>query len=365
MWMQRPKYLGHPLLPSQAYQLGAGSEVEQPGLKAAFIWDTTTTVVILAPPILWLLQIKVLEACLPTCLFRKGRISWAWTMMDLKHSQSVKLNDGHFMPALGFGTFAPKPIPKSKAFEFTKVAIDAGFRHIDAAYLYENEEEVGAAIREKIADGTVKREDIFYTTKVWATFLRPELVRTSLEKSLKKLQLDYVDLFLIHIPIPMKPGDDPLPQDAKGQIILETVDLRDTWEALEKCKEAGLTKSIGVSNFNCKQLELILNKPGLKYKPTCNQVEYHFYLNQSKLLEYCKSKDIVLVAYSALGSHRDPIWIDQNSPYLLKDPTVNAIAKKINRTPGQVALRYLLQRGVVVLAKSFNEKRIKENVQCC
>ncbi|ELW71654.1 Prostaglandin F synthase 1 [Tupaia chinensis] len=217
-------------------------------------------------------------------------------MMDLNQSHSVKLNDGHFMPVLGFGTYAPEEIPKSKAFESTKVAIDVGYRHIDAAHLYQNEEEVGKAIREKIADGTVKRKDIFYTTKLWATFHRPELVQPALERSLKKLQLDYVDLFLIHVPVAMK-------------------------------------------------------------------VECHPYLNQSKLLEFCKSKDIVLVAYSALGSHRDPKWVDVNSPHLLEDPILKTIAKKHKRSPGQVALRYLLQRGVVVLAKSFSEKRIKENFQ--
>nr|XP_012298812.1 prostaglandin-E(2) 9-reductase-like isoform X1 [Aotus nancymaae]XP_012298813.1 prostaglandin-E(2) 9-reductase-like isoform X1 [Aotus nancymaae]XP_012298814.1 prostaglandin-E(2) 9-reductase-like isoform X1 [Aotus nancymaae]XP_012298816.1 prostaglandin-E(2) 9-reductase-like isoform X1 [Aotus nancymaae]XP_012298817.1 prostaglandin-E(2) 9-reductase-like isoform X1 [Aotus nancymaae]XP_012298818.1 prostaglandin-E(2) 9-reductase-like isoform X1 [Aotus nancymaae]XP_012298819.1 prostaglandin-E(2) 9 len=283
--------------------------------------------------------------------------------MDLKHSRSVRLNDGHLMPVLGFGTYAPEHTPKSKAGEATQVAIDVGFRHIDAAYFYQNEEEVGKAIREKIADGTVRREDVFYTTKLWTTFFRPELVRPALERSLKKLQLDYVDLFIIHNPLAMKPGEELLPKDASGNIIFDTVDLRDTWEALEKCKDAGLTKSIGVSNFNHKQLELILNKPGLKYKPTCNQVECHPYLNQSKLLEFCKSKDIVLVAYSALASHRDPNWMDPDSPYLLEEPILKSIAKKHSRSPGQVALRYQLQRGVVVLAKSFSEKRIKENFQ--
>ncbi|XP_066137248.1 aldo-keto reductase family 1 member C15-like [Saccopteryx bilineata] len=283
--------------------------------------------------------------------------------MDLKRSHFVKLHDGHFMPVLGLGTIASEGVPKSKVTEATKVAIDVGFRHIDAAYVYENEEEVGKAIREKIADGTVKREDIFYTTKLWTTFFRPELVRQALERSLKKLQLDYVDLFIIHVPIAMKPGEGLFPKDASGNFILETVDLRDTWEALEKCKDAGLTKSIGVSNFNRKLLEMILNKPGLKYKPVCNQVECHPYLNQSKLLEFCKSKDIVLVAYSALGTQRDPKWVDKDSPVLLEDPTLNAIAKKHNRSAGQVALRYQVQRGVVVLAKSFNEKRIKENFQ--
>ncbi|XP_040823975.1 prostaglandin-E(2) 9-reductase-like isoform X1 [Ochotona curzoniae] len=282
--------------------------------------------------------------------------------MDLKH-QRVALNDGHSIPVLGFGTFASSENPKSEAVDAIRKAIDAGFRHIDAAYAYQNEEEVGQAIRSKIADGTVKREDIFYTSKLWSTFHRPELVRTCLEQSLKKLQLDYIDLYIIHFPVPMKPGEDIVPKDENGKVIFDTVDLCATWEAMEKCKDAGLVKSIGVSNFNRRLLEMILNKPGLKYKPVCNQVECHLYLNQSKLLNFCKSKGIVLVAYSALGSHRLPQWVDQNSPVLLEDPVISAMAKKHKRSPAQIALRYQLQRGVVVLAKSFNEKRIKENAQ--
>ncbi|XP_004629975.1 aldo-keto reductase family 1 member C1 homolog [Octodon degus] len=277
--------------------------------------------------------------------------------------QCVELNDGHLMPILGFGTYAPIEVPKSMATEATKLAIDAGFRHIDSAYLYQNEEEVGLAIRSKIADGTVKRDDIFYTSKLWGTFHRPELVQSCLERSLKKLQFDYVDLYLIHFPLPMKPGEEILPTDEHGKLITDTVNLCATWEAMEKCKDAGLAKSIGVSNFNRRQLEMILNKPGLKYKPVCNQVECHPYLNQSKLLNFCKSKDIVLVGYSTLGSHREKPWVDQNSPVLLDDPILCAMAKKYKRTPAQIALRYQLQRGVVALAKSFNEKRIKENMQ--
>ena len=141
------------------------------------------------------------------------------------------------------------------------------------------------------------------------------------------------------------------------------MDICDTWEAMEKCKDAGLAKSIGVSNFNRRQLEKILKKPGLKYKPVCNQVECHPYLNQGKLLDFCRSKDIVLVAYSALGSHREKQWVDQSSPVLLDNPVLGSMAKKYNRTPALIALRYQLQRGVVVLAKSFSEKRIKENMQ--
>uniref|UniRef100_G3R345 Aldo-keto reductase family 1 member C2 n=1 Tax=Gorilla gorilla gorilla TaxID=9595 RepID=G3R345_GORGO len=256
--------------------------------------------------------------------------------MDSKY-QCVKLNDGHFMPVLGFGTYAPAEVPKSKALEAVKLAIEAGFRHIDSAHVYNNEEQVGLAIRSKIADGSVKREDIFYTSKLWCNSHRPELVRPALERSLKNLQLDYVDLYLIHFPVSVK--------------------------AMEKCKDAGLAKSIGVSNFNRRQLEMILNKPGLKYKPVCNQVECHPYFNQRKLLDFCKSKDIVLVAYSALGSHREEPWVDPNSPVLLEDPVLCALAKKHKRTPALIALRYQLQRGVVVLAKSYNEQRIRQNMQ--
>uniref|UniRef100_A0A8D2AWE8 NADP-dependent oxidoreductase domain-containing protein n=1 Tax=Sciurus vulgaris TaxID=55149 RepID=A0A8D2AWE8_SCIVU len=278
--------------------------------------------------------------------------------MNSKH-QYVELNDGNFIPALGFGTYKPQEVPNSKTTEATKRAIEAGFRHIDSAYVYQVEEEVGLAIRSKIADGTVKREDIFYTSKLWCTFFRPELVQSCLERSLKKLHLDYVDLYLIHFPVPMKPGEELYPRDENGKLIYDSVDLCAVWDAMEKCKDAGLAKSIGVSNFNRRQLEMILNKPGLRYKP----VECHIYHNQRKLLDFCKSKDIVLVAYSALGTQRDKQWVDQSSPVLLDDPVLGALAKKHKRSSALIALRYQLQRGVVVLAQSFKESEIKENIQ--
>ncbi|XP_075711920.1 prostaglandin-E(2) 9-reductase-like isoform X2 [Rhinoderma darwinii] len=279
-----------------------------------------------------------------------------------KHSR-ITLSDGHKIPVVGLGTYAPEEFPKSLAEEAVKVALEVGYQHIDSAFIYNNEVEVGRAINAKIADGTVKREDVFYTTKLWSTFQSPEMVRPALEKSLKALKMDYVDLFLIHNPMEFKPGDNLFPTDESGKVIYHNTDIRDTWKAMEDCKEAGLVKSIGVANFNHKQMELILNMRGLRHKPVCNQVECHLYMNQSKLLEFCKSHNIVLVGYGVLGSTRDVNWIDQTAPILLEDPVLNAIAKKYGRSPAQVAMRHMLQRGIVVLAKSFKAERIKQNLE--
>ncbi|XP_063301386.1 rho crystallin-like [Pelobates fuscus] len=282
--------------------------------------------------------------------------------MSYNKDTRITLNDGNTMPILGLGTYAAPDVPKSVGEEATKIAIELGYRHIDCAYIYGNEVQIGQAIRAKIADGTVKREEIFYTGKLWCTYFSPELVRKALEKSLSDLQLDYLDLFLMHWPFSLKSAGAERHTDSNKGFIYDNVDFLSTWEALEACKDAGLVKSIGVSNFNRRQLERLLSKPGLKYKPVCNQVECHVYLSQSKLQEYCKSKDIVLVAYSVLGSHRDKDWVDLSSPVLLEDPVLANVAAKYNRSPAEVAMRFVLQKGIVVLAKSFSEARLKQNL---
>ncbi|ELK16889.1 Aldo-keto reductase family 1 member C1 like protein [Pteropus alecto] len=324
--------------------------------------------------------------------------------MSLGTHLTMKLNDGHFMPILGFGTSAATKVANSKVEEATERAIGAGYRHIDSAYIYQNEEEVGRALQKKMADGTVTRDDLFFTTKFGEELLpkdtqgrlifdqvdlcatwevsaasgvgaawggsgaRPvlppvqTLARPSRPSARGDPRLVYGHLCLSRLPLPAphsvsrsQPPGSPHPTRDPSQLPPP--------QAMEHCKEAGLTRSIGVSNFNRRQLELIINKPGLRHKPVCNQVECHPYLNQSKLLNFCKSKDIVLVAFGALGFDIEKEWVMKNFPVLLRDPVIKAIADKHGRTPAQVALRYQLQRGLVVLAKSFNEKRMRENLQ--
>ncbi|XP_026957597.1 aldo-keto reductase family 1 member D1 isoform X9 [Sagmatias obliquidens] len=195
----------------------------------------------------------------------------------------IPLSDGNSIPIIGLGTYSePRLTPKGTCARSVKIAIDTGYRHIDGAYLYQNEHEVGEAIREKIAEGKVQRQDIFYCGKLWATHHDPQMVRPTLERTLRGLQLDYVDLYIIEIPMAFKPGDEFYPKDENGKWLYHKSNLCATWEALEACKDAGLVKSLGVSNFNRRQLELILNKPGLKHKPVSNQI-FDFSLTEEEM----------------------------------------------------------------------------------
>ncbi|XP_015978364.2 aldo-keto reductase family 1 member D1 isoform X4 [Rousettus aegyptiacus] len=235
----------------------------------------------------------------------------------------IPLSDGNSIPIIGLGTFSePKLTSKGMCAASVKTAIDVGYRHFDGAYVYQNEHEVGEAIREKMAEGKVQREDIFYCGKLWTTYHEPEMVRPSLERTLRVLQLDYVDLYIIELPMAFKPGDDPYPKDENNKYIYHNTNLCDTWE-----------------------------------------VECHPYFTQEKLLKFCRQHDIVLVAYSPLGTSRNPFWVNVSSPPLLKDALLNSVGKKYNKTAAQVVLRFNIQRGVVVIPKSFNSARIKENFQ--
>jgi diketogulonate reductase-like aldo/keto reductase len=203
-------------------------------------------------------------------------------------------------------------------------------------------------------DGKIQRKDVFVTTKLWNTNHRPERVKPAFEASLKKLQLDFLDLYLIHTPFAFQPGDDQDPRDAAGTVIYDkTVTLLDTWRAMETLVDEGKCKAIGLSDVNLEQAKGIFD--AARIKPAVVHVESHPYLPQWDLLNYCKGNGIVLQAFAALGH--------SSEPKLLEDPVVTSIAQRVNKSPAQVLLAWAIQRGTALLTTSKTPSRIKENFE--
>ncbi|XP_025422747.1 LOW QUALITY PROTEIN: alcohol dehydrogenase [NADP(+)]-like [Sipha flava] len=274
------------------------------------------------------------------------------------NNQFVTFNNGEKYPILGLGTWKSKPGVVEEA---VRVAIDTGYRHFDCAMFYGNEQEIGNAIKQKIDEGVVAREDLYITSKLWNIFHQPEIVETVLKKTLSDLQVEYLDLYLIHWPMAFKEGglnDDFIPKDDDGATIEGNGSYIETWKAMEQLVENGLVRSIGVSNFNKRQIEDILSVATVK--PVNNQVECHPYLNQNQLKKYCEEQGIVLTAYSPLGSPDNP-WKKPEDHSLLEDPKIIEIADKYSKSAAQVIIKYQIQRGVMVIPKSVTKNRIESN----
>ena len=268
---------------------------------------------------------------------------------DLRYTKLPLNNGAGAIPALGFGTLIPDPVATKNA---TKAALEAGFRVIDTAERYRTEREVGEAMQEVFKAGKIKREDVFVITKLWNTNHRPERVKPACEASLKKLQLDFVDLYLIHTPFAFQPGDEQDPRDANGNVIYDQgVTLLDTWRALEGLVSEGKCKAIGLSDVSLIQVQDIVK--AARIKPAVVHVESHPYLPEWDLLNYCREQGIVLQAFAALGH--------SSQPNLLEDPVITAIAQRAKKTSAQVLLAWAIQRGTAPLTTSKTPSRILEN----
>ncbi|XP_014283451.1 1,5-anhydro-D-fructose reductase-like [Halyomorpha halys] len=282
-------------------------------------------------------------------------------------SKSVVTSGKMKMPVVGLGTWQSTPEEIDIALN---AAIDAGYRHIDTAFAYQNESAIGASLKKIFASGKVTREELFIVTKLPIIGNRREDVESFLKKSLEDLQLDYVDLYLIHCAAGLvnKGFDNMFPTDEKGGILLDkTTDLLELWKGMEAQVDAGRTKSIGISNFNQSQIKRILDS--CRIPPANLQVELHIYLQQKELVSFCKENGVTVCAYAPIGSPGHKAFLEKRgvpteglrvlSP--LEDAVIKEIAKKYNKQPSQVLLRYMIEYGVAVIPKSTNPERIKQN----
>ena len=267
-----------------------------------------------------------------------------YTKIPLTHGSGA-------IPAVGFGTLISDPLATKQA---TTTALEVGFRHLDCAERYRNEDAVGDAMQAAFKAGTLRRDDVFVTTKLWNTNHRPERVKPALAASLRRLQLDYVDCYLIHTPFAFRPGDEQDPGDELGQVIYDRgVTLLETWQALERLVDDGHCKAIGLSDVSLEKLREIV--AAARIKPAVVQVESHPYLPEWSLLDFCRENGIVLLAFAPMGHGM--------SPKVLDDPVITSIARRVNKTPAQVVLAWAVQRGTAFLTTSTKPRYIQENFE--
>ncbi len=280
---------------------------------------------------------------------------------------SVKVASGASLPSVGLGLWK---IANSDASEMVYQAARAGYRHLDSACDYGNEREVGDGIQRVIRDKVCSRDDLWITSKLWNTYHHPQHVRPALERTLRDLQVDQLDLYLIHFPITLKhvpieqrypPGWFYDPNAAKPKMETDSVPIAETWRAMEEIYNAGLARHIGISNFGCSLIRDLLSTATVR--PTVLQVESHPYLTQEKLLRYCQQEQIAYTAFSPLGAGSYiPLGMATESESVLNQPLVQAIAAAHSKTPAQVVLRWGVQRGTAVIPKTSRPERLIENL---
>jgi diketogulonate reductase-like aldo/keto reductase len=267
--------------------------------------------------------------------------------------QNLKLNSGYDMPIIGLGTYKSEPNKVGTAVKYALT--QSGYNHVDCAAVYQNEKEVGEAFHEVFSHRS--RESVFITSKLWNTNHAREDVGVACRQTLQDLGLEYLDLYLIHWGFAFQHGNDVQPMDKDGKLLTAKISIRETWEAMQELVTSGLVKSIGVANFTCPMLADLLTYA--KIPPAVNQIELHPYLPQSDLVKYCQDQFIVVTAYSPLGRQGVTRY---SPPRLFDENNIQGLAKKYSKTVAQIILNWGVSRDTIVIPKSENPERIKENM---
>ncbi|RKP35160.1 aldose reductase [Dimargaris cristalligena] len=270
----------------------------------------------------------------------------------MPNSKTIQLHSGARMPAIGLGTWNAQP---GEMDFIVREAWNLGYRHIDCAHLYENEKKIGNALRQ----ANVPRDQLWLTSKLWNTDHRPDDVGPACQTTLDHLGCDYLDLYLMHWPLAFVHGEGLKPFGPDGHMKMDTgVTILETWRAMEKLVDAGLVRNIGVSNFTITQLTDLLQNA--RIKPAVNQIECNPYIPQHHLVDFCHQHSIAVTAYRPLGGRSRDDRPPQ--PLVREDPIVNQVAQRINKSPAQVILAWLLKRNISVIPKSSNPARLAENL---